>query len=793
MSTTITKTLKVKLNSKPIIEFCNDFEIPYVYCRIRLHYKTKEKIIEGVPKGVMSMTYTQAMEYNESITDPLFRTHINILLKNCEGADKLMIIDIDDKADIPLAFELFGDSFKTKSSRKGLPHLWRLKKDNDYSTDATGIELNGRKTAIDLRYTNIFECADSKIEYIGDISNINEFDFETYHPSPLDEKPIPKAPRVASEEYTNLMAENTPVFKRFINHLKHIKEEHVEAGDSWLKIGFAIKRVFGCLDNELWFEILEQWSQRSPKHKAEDTEPWCKRFDAESKCGIPTILHYSELSGKEGYDAIEKEYYDAMKQIKQEELQPILNEGKRQLMEAVREYDIQQEEQKKQFPDYETVKAEFEEKYCLIKEIACYMEELEDRFNFYKPEAFNTAHKMIKYYELKMNAKGMREMVAESFIKRWVVDETIRQYQKCDMYPPPLDKQCPPNIFNMWKPFYIQTLKGEYVKNQKALDGFINHIDILCNHQKEATDYLIHWIGQMFKYPAEKTIFPTMIAEEGAGRGTLIELLRKLMGEEKVFETATPSRDVWGSFNSLMTSAFFVNLNEMSIKETTGAEGIIKTLITDNAMTINPKGIAPFKTKSYHRFMTTTNNEDPIKTKKGDRRNWVVYSSNELCRENNPNVVNDYFIPLRKEMMSENGLRTIYDYLINLDGLDSFFALTIPKTEYQNDMKEANRSYYELWLEDYVRKSPKTDELGCIELNPTEMIKSFTSFLSENKINFETNSIKLGLQISRLKNGFPNGCITKKRITAGNVITFDVRALQKHFQVGCLIDLSAMN
>jgi hypothetical protein len=788
MSTTITKTLKVKLNSKPVIEFCNDFEIPYVYCRIRLHYKDKSKIIDGVPKGVMNMTYAQAMEYNETITDPLFKSHINIILKNCEGADKLMVIDVDEKTDNQLAFDTFGDNWKTKSSRKGLPHLWRLKKENDYSTDITKIEINGKQTAIDLRYTNIFELADSKIEYIGDMSSIIEFDFETFHPKAVDEKPIPKAPRVASEGYTNLIAENTPVFKRFINHLGRINEKHVSNGDSWLKIGFAIKRVFGCLDNDLWFDILEQWSQLSPLHKAEDTEPWRKRFDAESKCGIPTILHYSELSGKEGYDAIEKEYYDAMRLVKQEELQSILNEGKRRLMEAVREYDEQQAKEKEEFPDYETMKAEFEKKYCLIKMMSCYMEECEDSFNFYKPDAFNTSHKILKYYE---QEEGKR--VEKIFIKRWVLDKNIRQYQKCDMYPPPLDKECPHDVFNMWKPFYIQSFKGDYIKNEKALDMFLKHMDILCNHQQEATDYLIKWTAQMFKYPAIKTIFPTMIAEEGAGRGTFIELLRKLMGEEKVFETATPSRDVWGSFNSLMTSAFFVNLNEMSLKETTGAEGIIKTLITDNAMTINPKGIAPFKTKSYHRFMTTTNNEDPIKTKKGDRRNFVVYSSNELCRENNPNVVNDYFTPLRKEMMSESGLRTIYDYLINLEGLDSFFALTIPKTEYQNDMKEANRSYYDLWLEDYVSKSPETDELGCIELNPTEMIKSFTSFLSENKIIFETNSIKLGLQMSRLKNGIPNGCITKRRVTAGNVIKFDVKKLQKHFGVGCLIDLNVIN
>ena len=788
MSSTITKTLKVKVNTTPTLEFCNDFEIPYVYCRIRLHYKTKAKIIEGVPKGVMNMTYAQTMAFNETITDPLFKTHINIILKNCEGADKLMVVDIDDKEDIALAFDIFGGCFKTKSSRKGLPHLWRLKKVNDFSTDVVGIEINGKKTKIDLRYTNIFECADSKMEYIGDLTSMTEFDFETHHPKPVDEKPAPKIPREASASYTGMMdSTDNPECKRFIRHLEHIKAEYISNGDSWLKIGFAIKRVFGGLDNELWFDILEEWSQRSPSHTAEDTEPWRKRFDAESKCGIPTILHYSEQSGKEGYDAIEKEYYDIMQLIKKQEMQPVLDEGKRRLMEAVRLYDEEQAEQKKLYPDYQTVKQEFEKKYCLIKEIASYMEQCDDGFNFYKPDAFNTTHKMIKYYEDCVTKKGEMVKVAECFVKKWVVDETILQYQKCDIYPPPLI--CPQNVFNMWRPFYISTLTGDYVKNEKALEMFIKHIDILCNHQQEATDYLLKWIGQMFKYPAEKTIMPTMIAEEGAGRGGMIEFLRRTMGSEKVFETATPSRDVWGQFNSLMSSAFFVNLNEMSLKETLGAEGVIKALITDNAITYNSKGIPGWKGRSYHRLMVTTNTEDPLKTHKGDRRNFIVYSSNELCRDNYPDVVTKYFTPLRAEILSETGMRTIYDYLINLEGLDKFFALPIPKTEYQNDMKEANRSYYELWLEDFVSKSPIVNDLGIAELTSVEMIKSFTVFLGENKINFETNAIKMGVYINRLKNKMPTGSIVKKRNNIGSVINFDVAVLKKCFNVGCLIDV----
>ena len=98
-----------------------------------------------------------------------------------------------------------------------------------------------------------------------------------------------------------------------------------------------------------------------------------------------------------------------------------------------------------------------------------------------------------------------------------------------------------------------------------------------------------------------------------------------MMGDEKVLVTTEPSRDVWGSFNAKMNECFFVNLNEMSKKETEGAEGKIKGLITDPTLMINQKGVSQFSIKSFHRFLISSNKEDPIATKKGDQRNLIQY------------------------------------------------------------------------------------------------------------------------------------------------------------------------
>ena len=47
----------------------------------------------------------------------------------------------------------------------------------------------------------------------------------------------------------------------------------------------------------------------------------------------------------------------------------------------------------------------------------------------------------------------------------------------------------------------------------------------------------------------EKSIVPTLISNEGAGKSTLIASLTAILECVKIFEMAKPIRDVWGNFN----------------------------------------------------------------------------------------------------------------------------------------------------------------------------------------------------------------------------------------------------
>ena len=341
-----TKTLKIKVKKILVTDLCEEYLIPYIKCRqtVIKDKKTgenKKVFAKGtVPEKFADWDYAKCEEWNKNIK--FQPTHVNILLAKAEQADKFCVIDFDDKDDLEPYLDLFGNDWVSKSSQRQLPHLWRLRKENDYSKCTTKIPINGVKTGIDIKYYNIIERIDSKIEYSnGDYPPL--FDFEEFHPKPISEKPQPKVVGEASQQYN--IIKNNYVGSRFIKHLQNIDHtQYTNNYADWLKIGFAIKRIFYNDEQpDLWFEILMSYSRLSQNHQSEDTDSWEKMFEGDSKCGIPTLLEYSNKSNDERFIEIENEYYLLKREDANDERSALLNEGYKLLMESVKEFDVIQE------------------------------------------------------------------------------------------------------------------------------------------------------------------------------------------------------------------------------------------------------------------------------------------------------------------------------------------------------------------------------------------------------------------------------------------------------------------
>lgn len=379
-------------------------------------------------------------------------------------------------------------------------------------------------------------------------------------------------------------------------------------------------------------------------------------------------------------------------------------------------------------------------------------------------------HFMTAYEHLVFEYEANKVKIQGNFIAKWMKNNpTMRCYDDIGIYPN--RTICPSNIFNMWKPFDMELLK-EYENKPDQLAVILNHIKILCGNDEVVSDYFIKWIAQMIQYPEVKSICPTLISKEGSGKGTLLLLIEKMIGFNKYFETTNPMRDIWGDFNGRMANTFLINLNEMSKKDTLECQGRIKGLITDGKLTINNKGMNQYQIQSYHRFIITTNNEDPITTKSDDRRNLIIRTSDELKG-------NDEYFKKMNEMINDvNVVKTFYEYLKSIPNMENFREIPIPQTEHQNEMKEMNMDIEERWVRDMVL-TRETD----FEMSGTDNFRSFMDFCLENGIEYKTNALKLGLKIKRLI----GDCIEKNHTKKGDVTIFQVEKIRKKLNIGCLV------
>lgn len=406
---------------------------------------------------------------------------------------------------------------------------------------------------------------------------------------------------------------------------------------------------------------------------------------------------------------------------------------------------------------YESVKERFEQTYAKIGDKHTFVKKTDTECVFYNRNNFRINHEDIIYLEEKLDKDGNHiGTKKKQFIDEWFKDPEKKSYDDIGVYPN-TDK-CPENILNLWMPFAMEQVT-DYTPTIEDRDFFLNHILQLCDYDQKVYEYLIKWVAQMIQYPETKTTCPVMISEEGAGKGTFMELIKLMIGQTKYLSTSSPSESVWGSKNGLMKDAFFVNLDELSGREAVGADGRIKTIISEPTMEIRQMYCERIVIPSFHRFFATTNNDECIGKKKGDRRKFIVYSSSDKCKErfrNDPVKYQElckYHEKTHTLLKDVNFVKTMFDYFkYEVGDMRHFLSLEMPQTEFDLQAQELQVSPLEMWVEDYVRRNHElcnTDE--PLRVTNSVLFSDFLEWKTDHRIEYECNSVKFGVRLSRLK------------------------------------------
>ena len=160
--------------------------------------------------------------------------------------------------------------------------------------------------------------------------------------------------------------------------------------------------------------------------------------------------------------------------------------------------------------------------------------------------------------------------------------------------------------YNLWRGYGVEPVAGD-------VSLFLDHLRLFDAHE-----YVWKWLCWVVQNPAEKPKVALVFrGEEGVGKGLVGQVLLRIFGSHGLH--VTNQRHVTGNFNAHLLTCCLLFADEADFTDKRD-HGVLKTLITEDRMPIEMKGVDVKEAESYVALLMSTN------------RDWAVPASMEARR-----------------------------------------------------------------------------------------------------------------------------------------------------------------
>lgn len=238
-----------------------------------------------------------------------------------------------------------------------------------------------------------------------------------------------------------------------------------------------------------------------------------------------------------------------------------------------------------------------------------------------------------------------------------------RQYQTVEFLP---GKETPEGVLNLYRGPSIQAIAGDCSKFLKLIR------EVICSGDKDISDWLLDFIAHLFQKPWEPPeVCIVLRGRQGVGKNFFIERLGEIISD--YFIVITNPKHLVGSFNRHLMDKLLVLADEAFYGRDRSHAGILKNLITQSQMAVEPKGVDVFMARKFFRLILASNEDFVAPADIDDRRNLVIDVSTERAKDH------DYFHDLSEEW--KNGGREAFYYQMLNRNIEKFNHRQRPETE----------------------------------------------------------------------------------------------------------------
>jgi len=261
----------------------------------------------------------------------------------------------------------------------------------------------------------------------------------------------------------------------------------------------------------------------------------------------------------------------------------------------------------------------------------------------------------------------------------WRKHKNRRQYETIVFAP---EQQVPADHYNLWKGFAVQSIPGD-------CQLFIDHVcDNICGGVQEYFDYLMGWMARAVQEPATAgEVAIVLRGGRGVGKSFFAKQFGSLFGRH--FMQVSNSSHLVGNFNSHLRDLLVLFADEAFYAGDRRHESVLKTLITEETMAIEAKGVDIESSPNYIHLIMASNDMHVIPAG-GDERRFFVLDVSTAKQQDGA-----YFRAIA-DQMDNKGREALLHLLLTYDR-SNFSVYKVPRTEALQEQKLLSLGVQEAW------------------------------------------------------------------------------------------------
>lgn len=247
--------------------------------------------------------------------------------------------------------------------------------------------------------------------------------------------------------------------------------------------------------------------------------------------------------------------------------------------------------------------------------------------------------------------------------------------------------ETPAGTYNLWRGFGCEPKRG--ATQEEVKPALAHMFKVVCGADVAAYNYLLRWLAWGVQNPGKQAEVAVVLqGGRGVGKGFLGRWFRDMYGAHGMH--IQHPRHLVGNFNGHLQSCCAMFVDEAFFAGDRAGNAVLKSLITEDQMTVEKKGIDVAPIRNRLKILMATNEDHAIIAGTDERRYFVLHVSDAKAQDHT------YFGKLDAWWVN-GGKEALLGYLLDLD-LKGFNIRSVPNTAALERQKIESLDVFNLWV-----------------------------------------------------------------------------------------------